>query len=88
AITRVGDDNADGLISPYQVERDAIVDNLNTVLAWLDRERTGRNAELWMTEGFDDSFRELRGSRQELFERAKEVLLQSVDVPSLRLRFQ
>lgn len=85
-LALAGEDNADGLVSPYQVGRDRIIEHLGNLLAWLDRERGGRDAELWVTEGYDDAFKELQGSPQELYKLVREVLLVTEDVPSLRLR--
>lgn len=81
-----GEDNADSLVSPYQVDRDRIIENLIHALAWLDRERLGKGAELWITEGYDDRFKEIQGSCHELQECVRSFLLATLDVPSLRLR--
>ena len=81
-----GEDNADSLVSPYQVDRDRTIENLIHALAWLDGERLGRGAELWITEGYDDTFQEIQGSCHELQERVRGLLLETLDVPSLRLR--
>jgi hypothetical protein len=84
-LTAAGGDNADGLVSPYHVDRNQIIERIGDMLAWLDRERTGRDAELWLTEGYDNAFRELQGTQQDIHRLIEQELMQTADVPSLRL---
>lgn len=86
SLSLAGEDHADGLVSPYQIDREPIVTNVAHLLTWLDRERAGEDAELWLTEGYDDAFRELQGTQPELNRQVRELLQTSDDVPSLRLK--
>lgn len=85
-LVAVGEDTADALVSPYRCELAQIVDHLDCMLAWLDKERAGKNAELWVTEGYDDAFSFYEGTYEKLRAAVGEVLQASTDVPSLRLR--
>lgn len=86
SVSTPGEDHADALVSPYQVDREHLVNNLLSILSWLDQVRAGKDAELWTTEGFDDAFEILEGHGQQLGERVRDRLLASEDLPSLRLR--
>lgn len=85
-VAFAGEDNADALVSPYQLEASRIVDRISYVLAWLDRERAGANAELWITEGYDDSFKECQGTYEQVVDSLRKVTLFAEQLPSLRLK--
>jgi hypothetical protein len=86
SLSLPGEDQSESLISPYDVEREVIVENLVHALAWLDRQRGPGTAELWMTEGYDDAFTEKQGSFQELQDVVRGLFEDREQLPSLRLR--
>ena len=81
-----GEDQAESLISPHDVDRAVIVENLVHALTWLARERGPGTAELWMTEGYDDAFAEKQGTFQQLQDIVRGLLADGAQLPSLRLR--
>jgi hypothetical protein len=86
SLTEAHGDNADGLVSPYRATRERILVRLNYILDWLEVERAGEGAELWLTEGYDDAFTELKGSKEKLYQAVQKALALSADAPSLRLK--
>lgn len=88
SLSLPGDDNADALVSPYQVGHERIIKNLRSMLTWLERERAGKGAELWVTEGYDDAFKEVDGSYQHLQHSVSTLLHETESVPSLRFRMR
>jgi hypothetical protein len=86
SLNHPGEDQSESLISPYDVEREVIVENLLHVLTWLERQRGPGTAELWMTEGYDDAFAEKQGTFQELQEVVRGLFVDREQLPSLRLR--
>jgi hypothetical protein len=85
SLTRTGEDNADGLISPYQVEREPLISNVCDMITWLDQKRAGKNAELWLTEGYDDAFRVIRGSAVDMKAAVRAMFENSVEIASIRI---
>jgi len=88
SLTGRGENHADSLISPYNVVHEQIVVRLCRIIAWLDEERAGGKAELWLTEGYDDTFKVTEGSVSELQKSVESLLSNAVEVPSLRLRLR
>ena len=80
-----GDDTADELISPYRRDAASVLDEVLRMISWLEVERQSRRAELWLTEGYDDNFKEVRGSCIALQEYVVKLLAEASDLPSVRL---
>jgi len=79
SLTEVGGDNAEGLISPYELEPAEVLVNVCGMIDWLELERGDRKAtaELWLTEGYDDAIDRIDGSPTELKSMVRTKILEA-----------
>lgn len=84
-IVKVGDDNASSLVSPYEVSQDDLISNVVHMVSWVNHARVGQCAEIWISEGYDDSFRTFKGDVDKVCQQVADVIKESGDLPSMRI---
>jgi hypothetical protein len=85
------EDTSDSLISPFELATERILANFGRIERWLQRVEEAcrpRAIALFMTEGFDDHFREISASTDNIASTLGGLLREQDELPSVQLRIE